>query len=58
VQTGDARPTEGAYKVFKELSAELDQELQRLDRVIASDVAAFNQALQKQGAAPVAAGAQ
>jgi photosystem II stability/assembly factor-like uncharacterized protein len=55
VQTGDARPTAGAYVVFKELSAELDRELQRLDQVIARDVAAFNRAIAGRGAAPLTA---
>jgi len=55
VQTGDARPTAGAYVVFKELSAELDRELRRLDQVIATDVAAFNRTIERTGAKPVSA---
>ncbi|MCU0618365.1 MAG: hypothetical protein MUF40_00420, partial [Gemmatimonadaceae bacterium] len=41
VQTGDARPTAGAYTVFEELSGELDAVLARLDALVAGDVTAF-----------------
>lgn len=34
VETGDARPTDGAYKVYKELSAELKGHLDRLDQIM------------------------
>ncbi|HEU4565195.1 MAG TPA: glycosyl hydrolase, partial [Gemmatimonadaceae bacterium] len=33
VETGDGRPTAGAYKVFRELSAELDRHLARLKEI-------------------------
>jgi hypothetical protein len=56
VQTGDARPTAAAYVVFRELSAELDQELRQLDQVVASDVAALNRAIAQAGLEPVAGG--
>jgi hypothetical protein len=55
VQTGDARPTAAAYVVFRELSAELDRQLQRLADVIATDVAAFNRAAAERGLEPVRA---
>jgi hypothetical protein len=45
VQTGDARPTASSYVVFKELSTELDDELKRLERLVDTDVAAFNRLL-------------
>ncbi|MFQ5689403.1 MAG: WD40/YVTN/BNR-like repeat-containing protein [Gemmatimonadota bacterium] len=35
VETGDARPTDGAYRVFEELSAELDGHLKRLEALLA-----------------------
>jgi photosystem II stability/assembly factor-like uncharacterized protein len=34
VESGDARPTDQAYAVFKELSAQLDRDLARLDAVV------------------------
>ncbi len=42
VASADAAPTEQAYAVFKELSAELDTQLTRLRQVIEVDVPAFN----------------
>jgi photosystem II stability/assembly factor-like uncharacterized protein len=45
VETGDARPTDGAYKVFKELSAELEGHLQKLNSTIKSDLPKLNQML-------------
>jgi hypothetical protein len=53
VQTGDARPTAAAHVVFRELSAELDRELRRLDAVVAGDVAALNRAAAARGVPPV-----
>lgn len=49
VETGDARPTDGAYKVFKELSDELDQHLGKLDQTLSSDLSKINQLLKKAG---------
>ncbi len=34
VETGDAKPTDGAYQVFKELSTELDEHLKKLDELM------------------------
>jgi hypothetical protein len=45
VSTGDARPTDAAYKVYRELSAQLDTELQQLGHVISTDVEALNRVL-------------
>ncbi|MGI8510276.1 MAG: WD40/YVTN/BNR-like repeat-containing protein [Gemmatimonadaceae bacterium] len=42
VESGEARPTASAYVVFKELSANLDSILHRLDQVMATDVSAFS----------------
>ena len=53
VENGDARPTNGAYKVFKELSAELEQHLSELEQIIAKDGANVNRALGKVGVADV-----
>lgn len=49
VETGDARPTTGAYKVFEELSNELDGHLAKLKRAMASELATMNQHLQAKG---------
>ncbi len=53
VQSGDARPTAAAYVVFRELSAELDGELRRLDQVVARDVAAFDRVAAAHGLPPL-----
>jgi hypothetical protein len=47
VETGDAKPTDGAYKVFAELTAELEDHLNNLKQVLASDLAKVNQELQR-----------
>ena len=46
VETGDAKPTDGAYKVFKELSAELDEHLSQLESLMNNDLPALNQRLE------------
>jgi hypothetical protein len=45
VETGDARPTNASYGVFKELSAELDVQLAKLKSLENSDLAALNKLL-------------
>ena len=45
VETGDARPTNGSYQVFKELSAELQVQLAKLKGLESSELAAFNRLL-------------
>jgi photosystem II stability/assembly factor-like uncharacterized protein len=47
VENGDARPTDGAYKVFEELSAELDGHLQNLQGVFSRDLAQLNEQLKR-----------
>jgi photosystem II stability/assembly factor-like uncharacterized protein len=49
VQTGHARPTNAAYKVFDELSRELDVVLQRLATVERADLAELNRSLEVKG---------
>ncbi len=44
IETGDAKPTDQSYFVFKELSARLDEIRQRLDAILNNDVAQFNSA--------------
>jgi photosystem II stability/assembly factor-like uncharacterized protein len=53
VETGDARPTAASYVVYRALSAELDAELARLDRVMAGEVAAFDRAARTANVAPI-----
>jgi hypothetical protein len=45
VDSGNNRPTDQDYSVFKELSARLHEILARLDAAVSKDVTAFNQAL-------------
>ncbi|HVS01776.1 MAG TPA: glycosyl hydrolase [Thermoanaerobaculia bacterium] len=51
VETAGARPTQGSYERYRDLKAELDRHLAELDRVLATDLAAFN-ALVAERAAP------
>jgi hypothetical protein len=53
VESGDARPTDQSYAVFKELSERLDKELARLDALAKSDLAAFNAQLTGLGLEPI-----
>jgi photosystem II stability/assembly factor-like uncharacterized protein len=53
VESGDARPTDQSYVVFKELSARLDKEMARLESIAAADLAAFNKQLTAAGLEPV-----
>ena len=55
VEAGDYKPTDQSYAVFKDLSAQLEKQLEWLDSVIRGDVAAFNQQIAKKKLAPVAA---
>ena len=45
VESGDARPTDQSYAVFKDLSTRLDRELARLDALMTSDLPDFNKVL-------------
>ncbi len=45
VESGQARPTDGAYVVFKELSDELEDHLSKLDGILNSDLKAVNEQL-------------
>ncbi|WP_435623585.1 VPS10 domain-containing protein [Flagellimonas sp.] len=49
LENGDAKPTDGAYKVYNELSAELDIELNNLKDILKEDGAKLNKALQNVG---------
>ena len=53
VESGDYRPTDQSYVVFKELSARLDTQLARLEAIIKNEVTAFNGSLTAAGLAPL-----
>jgi hypothetical protein len=53
VEGGDAKPTDQAYAVFKELSARLDTELGRIDAAVKADVEAFNRLLRGRKLDPI-----
>ncbi len=42
VYSADARPTQQAYEVFDDLSARIEKQLQRLRKIISTDIPAFN----------------
>jgi len=42
MENGDAKPTDGAYKVFEELSAELEEHLNKLHKIYESDLPKIN----------------
>mgnify|MGYP000057757122 FL=1 len=49
LETGDARPTDGAYKVFGELSAELEQHLGTLNSAMQTELPKVNAILKEAG---------
>jgi len=49
VDTGDARPTDGAIAVREELSSALESELEQLDAVWNEHVPALNSQIQSMG---------
>ena len=53
IETGDAKPTDQSYVVFKELSAQLDAIRQDFDAILQSDLANFNHAATSQGQPPI-----
>jgi hypothetical protein len=53
VESGDARPTDQSYAVFKDLSARLDKELARLDALTKTELPEFNRTLTQAGAEPI-----
>ncbi len=53
VETGDYRPTDQSFAVFKELSGRLETQLAALDALLDSDLAAFNKLLAKKKLEPV-----
>jgi len=53
VDTGDSRPTDQDYVVFKELTARLDEILARLNSVVSGDLESFNQTLATKHVEPI-----
>jgi photosystem II stability/assembly factor-like uncharacterized protein len=53
VESGDARPTDQSYAVFKELSDRLDAEIARLQQLLRTELPAFNRLLQQRRLEPV-----
>lgn len=53
VESADYKPTDQSYDVFKELSAELDAELQKMDSAIKTDLPRVNAALERERVEPV-----
>lgn len=47
LENGDARPTDGAYKVFAELSTELELHLANLNKVLKNDLTRVNRLIQE-----------
>lgn len=45
IETGDAKPTDGAYKVFEELSKELEGHLNKLNVILNGELPSLNQKL-------------
>ncbi len=53
VETGDAKPTDGAYAVYEELTGELDGHLEMLDTILGPALDGVNDQLSGAGASPV-----
>jgi photosystem II stability/assembly factor-like uncharacterized protein len=49
IETGNARPTNQSYTVFRELSGRLDEIKKRLDAILANEMATFNNEAVKAG---------
>ncbi len=49
LERGDAAPTDAYYKVYEELSGELDQHLEKLNQVLTNDMVELNALLTKGG---------
>jgi len=55
VSQGDARPIAAAYPIFTDLKAELKVQIDRLGRVLSTELPAFNAELRRLGLEPVGA---
>jgi hypothetical protein len=48
IESADHRPTDQTYEVFKALSAELEQQLQQMDKTVKAEVPRLNAALKRE----------
>ncbi len=55
LEDGDAKPTDGAYLVFKELSSELEKQLADLKGIIEQDLSKVNSVLTQAGGSAIVA---
>ena len=53
VDSGDGKPTEQSYSVYRQLSVALDAQKARLDAIVGKDLAGFNAQLVRAGKPPV-----
>jgi hypothetical protein len=53
IESADYKPTDQSYEVFKELSAELEVELQKMNAALETELPRVNAALKRQKVAPV-----
>ena len=53
VERGDGKPIAVAPSIFKDLSAELKAQTDRLAQIVATDVPAFNEEAKRAGAKPI-----
>jgi photosystem II stability/assembly factor-like uncharacterized protein len=53
IESADHRPTEQTYQVFKELSGELDKQLQQMNGTVKTELPRLNAALKREKVAPV-----
>ena len=48
IESADHRPTDQTYEVFKELSGQLEQQLQQMDKTVKAEVPRLNAALKRE----------
>ena len=53
VNAGDGKPIGSAYEIFKDVTAELKVQTDRLQQVLAKDLPAFNAEAKRAGVAPI-----
>lgn len=53
IESADHRPTDQTYEVFKELSAQLDRQLEQMTTAISNQLPALNRALKRENVVPV-----
>jgi hypothetical protein len=56
IESADAKPTDQTYAAFKELSGELQAQLDRLNQTMTSEIPAVNKLLERKKIAPVSMG--